>query len=552
MNLLKLFNKNIEVDIYVACLPSPDKYYKLSLMFSAVFSILISTFLYLVLNVSALLLMPMTFLVALFSSSYLPKVIAKLRASDIDLELPFFLIYMSTLSIVMTPLQVLERVSRAPKFVFNQMRYEARRFCIEVSVYGKDPLVALDEIAKTTPHKGFKSILEGYVTTVKSGSNPVDYLIKQSELFIKRRVAEIRAKVENLVSLMESFVSVAIFTVVTLFSLSVSSEALPMLAGQMLTTLRVPKSLIVFSYVLPLLLSIMFMLMAKGMQSRSPIGEYRQYTPIALVHIIVAAPTLYLIFMIPHILPKQWTVVPAIISVSLLISSLISATIDAKYEKFYSSIRRGLRSFIKELRELRRVGVPPERAIDILSQRNYGRFSRYVKLLNEYIIHYRSLKEYVIEFVKEVRDWLAASLMFIFIDTLEAGGVTVEVLDRYSSYVDSIYLIETERKARLKILKLMPFVTAMIQFLTIYAVLYIFDAIIIGLGRGSLIERIGPLVFSILAITNYIYGLVAGVLSEERLSAGFKYAAVLMIITLLFLLTGEYLVRGMFSLIGGG
>jgi len=552
MNLLRLFNKNIETDIYVACLPPPEKYYKFSLMFSLISSIVIPLPLYFLFNTNIVLLIPLSFITMLAFSSYFPKILARFRASDIDIELPFFLIYMSTLSIVMTPLQVLEEVSKAPKFVFNQIRFEARRFCIEVRVYGKDPLVALSEVAKTTPHKGLRSILEGYVTAVKSGSNPVDYLIKQSELFIKRRIAEIRAKVENLVSLMESFVSVAIFTVVTLFSLSVSSEALPVLAGQMLTTLRVPKTLIVFSYVLPLLLAMMFMLLAKSMQARSPIGEYRQYAPIILIHIVTITPAAYLILMAPYLLPKSWITIPTVITITLLITSSLSTIIDMKYERFYSSIRRGLRNFVKELRELRRVGVSPEKAIDALSQRDYGKFSKYVRLLNEYIMHYRSLKEYVAEFVKDVRDWLAIALMFTFVDTLEAGGVTVEVLDRYSSYVDSIYLIETERKARLKILRLMPFVTAMIQFLTIYAVLYIFDTIIVGLGKGSLIENIGPMVFSILSITNYIYGLVAGMLSEEKLSSGFKYAAILMGITLFLLVVGEYLVKGIFSLIGGG
>ena len=552
MNLFRLFNKDIEADIYVACLPPPNKYYKFSLALSLALSLVMPIPLYFLFNVNVTLLIPSIFVVALILFSYLPKAIAKFRASDIDVELPFFLIYMSTLSVIMTPLQVLERVARAPKFVFNQIRYEARRFCIEVKIYGRDPLIALNEVAKTTPHKGLKSILDGYVTAVKSGSNPVDYLIKQSELFIKRRIAEIRAKVENLVSLMESFVSVAIFTVVTLFSLSVSSEALPMLAGQMLTTLKVPKSLVVFSYILPLLLAIMFMVLAKSMQARSPIGEYRQYVPILLVHIVTIVPTLYIMFVIPYVLPKYWTTTPVVIATSLLVSSAVSALVDMKYERFYSSIRRGLRDFIKELRELRRVGVSPEKAIDALSQRDYGRFSRYVRLLNEYIIHYRPLKEYVIEFVKDVRDWLATALMFTFIDTLETGGITVEVLDRYSSYVDSIYLIETERKTRLKILRLMPFVTAMIQFLTIYAVLYIFDTIIVGLGRGSLINRVGPMVFSILTVTNYIYGLVAGMLSDERLSAGFKYAAILMAITLFLLFVGELLIKGVFSLIGGG
>ncbi|RLE77572.1 MAG: hypothetical protein DRJ56_02055 [Thermoprotei archaeon] len=552
MNVLKVFNRRIETDIYVACLPPPDKYCRLSLAASLAISLAASLALAQLVNVSVVAAFPALLLASLLAASYLPKAVAKLRASDIDVELPFFLIYMSTLSIVLTPLQVLEKVSRAPRYVFNQMRYEARRFCVEAKVYGRDPLEALGEVARTTPHKGLGSILEGYVTAVKSGSNPVEYLVKQSELFIRRRVAEIRARVESLVSLMESFISVIIFTVVTLFSLSVSSEALPMLAGQLLTTLRVPKELITLSYVLPLMLSVLFMLLAKSLQPRFPVSEYRQYVPIALSHVVVVVPLVHVFFAPLVAMPRAWMTLPVLISATLLVSSATSAVFDAKYERFYSSIRRGFRDFVRELRELRRVGVPPEKAIDSLSERDYGMFSKYVRLLNEYIKHFRPLKEFMAEFVREVRDWLVISLMFIFIDTIEVGGVTVEVLDRYSTYVDSMFLIESEKRARLKVLKLMPFVTAMIQFFTIYSVLYIFDSIVVSLGRGSLMDRAGPTTFSVLAVTNYIYGLIAGLLSEERLSGGFKYAAILMGITLLSLAFGDYLVRRLFAALGGG
>ena len=553
--IFERINKNIAKDIYTAGFKiTPSEYSKRALIASIVLSIVLTLTISILLNkpLMTALILPVLLPLFIVLMAFIPRIVISFRSSDMSVELPYFLTYLSTLSIVLSPLKVFERISKVPDYIFKELKYEAKRFVTEVWVYNKDPLDALLEIASTTPLDDFRNVLEGYVTSVKTGSNPTVYLMKQAEIYIRKKVAEIRAQVENMISLMEAFVSIAIFTVVTLFSLSVSSEALPSLAGQMLSTLRVPPALVTISYTLPLLLSFMFLIMAKTMQPRAPIGEYRQYKPIVAFHIIGLVVILMLLSFVKIKIPfPQWTYKPLVITSILLVVSIFSSIVDSKYSRFYNSLRNGIRNFIKDLTELRRAGVAPEKAIELLSSRNYGVFSKYVKLLDYHIKTFRSLKNYIQSFAKEVRDWFPIQLMFTLIDTLDVGGGTKEVFEKYSNYVDSLFVIEAERKARIKVLKFMPFITAIIQFFTIMSVIYIFDVLIKGLGRGSLMDRIGPTVFSFLSVTNYVYGLIAGMLSEEKLSGGFKYSALLMAITIVFIIAGETFVRSFFSIIGG-
>ena len=571
---LERLKSNFKKELYAAYISiTPSTYFKLSIgiafgltiIINFIFNFLPFKFMFIEYKLipHGILLSIIIFIGTIIFMAYLPKILLQFRKSDLDAELPFFLIYLSTLSIIMPPLQVFERVTRAPDYIFRETRKEGRRLQIETKIYGRDPISVVEEIARMSPHKYFRSVLEGYATAVKSGSNPVEYLVKQAEVYLKKAAGEIKARAEALSSLMEALVSVFTFTTITLFSLSISNEALPSLAGQ-IVILRVPREMTMVTYVMPLLLAILFLLMAKSLQPRKLISEYRQYFiigPLLLISIIASihlilnpiknSPLSFLRKLIEFIPVKEYMFKPMLISIILISTSTISALIDYKWSRYYSSLKDGLRQFVKDLAELRRTGLSPEACISQLANRNYGVFTRLVKLLDEYLKTLGNLKNYLNEVLKMARDWITIALIYILIESLEVGGGKPEIFDRFASYTDSLFIIEAEKKSRLKILKVLPFATAIIQFFAISAVMFIFDFMIMSLRKTSLTMRIGPIIFSILILTNFIYGLVAGLISEERFSAGFKYSAILTGISILMLILGEGFIKNMMGIIGG-
>ena len=575
--LLEKINPKFKDDLFASYIGiTPSKYFKVSIWASTATAVILAVLLILpsvitTIPLPRLPILPHILAISIFSffgilvfMAYLPKVLLQFRKADIDAEMPFFLIYLSTLSIVMPPLQVFERIIRAPNYVFKETKREGRRLQIETRVYSKDPTTSIEELAKTNPHKYFRAVLEGYATAVRSGSSPVEYLIKQAEVYLKKAAGELKARAEALSSLMDALVSVFAFATITLFSLSISNEALPALAGQILI-MKIPKQVTILAYTMPLMLAIVFLILAKSLQQRKLIGEYRQYTIIAPALAVAAVLSIY-IFIAPieTYLPSQvkggllsliagreYLIKVLLLSIVLISVAIVSAVVDLKWSRYYTSLREGLRQFVKDLAELRRTGIAPEVCVAHLTRRNYGTFTKFVKLLDEYIKTFGSLKEYLDKVVREARDWITVVLLYTLIESLEVGGGKPEVFDRYAAYTDTLFIIEAEKKSRLKILKMLPFVTAVIQFFAIISVLYIFDFMTVGLGRGSIAERIGPIVFSVLIVTNFIYGIIAGLLSEERLSAGFKYAAMLTVISMLMLIFGDIMVGSLTRIVGG-
>ncbi|RLF02171.1 MAG: hypothetical protein DRK00_10375, partial [Thermoprotei archaeon] len=288
------------------------------------------------------------------------------------------------------------------------------------------------------------------------------------------------------------------------------------------------------------------------------VGEYRQYVvigpsiaaSITVSAIVILTPTPSQLALSWVLGGKEYMAKPLLISLVLLGASVAASLVDARWARFYSSIKEGLRQFVKDLAELRRTGVAPEQCISALTGRDYGVFSKYVRLLDAEIKTSGSLESFMERLRREVRDWTTLCLMFTLIESLEVGGGKPEVFDRFANYTDSLFIIESEKRSRMKILRTLPFATAIIQFFAIASVLFIFDFITASLGRGSVTASIGPLVFSVLVVTNFVYGIIAGLLSEERLSAGFKYSALLTVISIVMLAVGEGLVGTLISIMG--
>jgi len=140
--LMFLFNKKLDKDIYVACMRyTPDEYTKVSLITSIVLSLIVPITLAIFTRniLLAFLSMPITFVTLLFLLSYIPKFVIKFRASDIDTELPFFLSYLSTLSLILPPLDAFNRVLKVPDFIFRETKKETKRFAVETYLLNKTP-----------------------------------------------------------------------------------------------------------------------------------------------------------------------------------------------------------------------------------------------------------------------------------------------------------------------------------------------------------------------------------------------------------------------------
>jgi flagellar protein FlaJ len=121
--------------------------------------------------------------------------------------------------------------------------------------------------------------------------------------------------------------------------------------------------------------------------------------------------------------------------------------------------------------------------------------------------------------------------MFLLVETIDVGGGTIAMIESLARFNNLTEEVEKEKKMAVRPYILMPYFAAILLVGTTTMMIGIMPA---TLGvTGSAAKGLGATltIFTTSCIFNsYLIGLVAGKISEESISAGFKHAAILVII----------------------
>ena len=114
---------------------------------------------------------------------------------------------------------------------------------------------------------------------------------------------------------------------------------------------------------------------------------------------------------------------PAIgLAFSLIVISIPIAIVDYSYSKKEGGILQGVTRFLRDLVETRKTGLSPERCIQALSKRDYGKFSNHLKTMSSGLSWGLSLRKIFDDFSNKVKNWLSQVNMYLLIDSIEIGG----------------------------------------------------------------------------------------------------------------------------------
>jgi len=204
-----------------------------------------------------------------------------------------------------------------------------------------------------------------------------------------------------------------------------------------------------------------------------------------------------------------------------------------KYGKENVSILHGMTRFLRDLTETRKTGMSPEKCIRILADRNYGGFTKHLKLMSRQLGWGASLKKVYKDFERRVHGWLAKAGMFILVDSIDVGGGAPEVLDAVTTFMEDLEEMEREKRATLRPLMLVPYMTAM-MIVIIIVILVVFMRSLLQIARIyiSLAEFVHMFLPPVVIIA-VISGLVAGKISDGTVAAGFKHAMIMAAMTLI-------------------
>ncbi|MEM2154485.1 MAG: type II secretion system F family protein [Nitrososphaeria archaeon] len=490
-----------------------------------------------------------------------PNLAASNRASILDTEVPFAAAYVSVLaSGGISPFKAFEKLKDLE--FLPQLGQAAKLVYVDTRARGIDPVTALEESAKHVPSKDYKEFVLGYASTLRVGGDTEHYLLKRTELMFDNRKTKIKIIGERMALLMESYITVAILLALALYVMFIVTKIMPAnMAGGGGGGLFSMETFVLFSYIFLPVISGVFLYMIDITAPKYPISDYRAYKwffatlPFSFLFTIPMVLAFYLpmpfvnvgdfrplepfytfIISFRQMLGLDYGFEPAIgICVVMMITFLPGMIMDIKYSRENSLITMGITNFLRDLVEIRKTGISPEKCIFYLAKREYGEFSKILRLMSNEISWGISFRKVLADLRKRLHGWLNLMTMFLLIDSIDVGGGTPETLESLASFSESIMSIEKEKRSSLRPLLLLPYIGGLILLISTITILFfarsIFQQFSAAFGFGDFVKVfVPPIIFN-----TVFMGLVAGKVSGERVSAGFKHSFVLAIISLISL-----------------
>lgn len=531
----------------------------MSILIGAASFVLTLLFVFIGFYIAVPFIIPVPFL-AFVTLAYLPALIGSSRAGGIEGEFPYTVAYLSMMVMSgLSPYVAFERITHASK-IFTKSAELSQRFILLVRVLGRDPLTAFSMLAQRTPSATARDLLMGYVTTVRAGGDVADYLIKKARLLFSEILVKMKIIADRLSGLLEAYLALVLLSMISLtvmYFVTVSfMSAVPFGLS--------PVGMFLVLYVMIPMISGMIIYLADITQYKEPWVDYRPYIMLGGITIPL---TLFLIvfgIILPAILPSGHPLknsflveainsflvypakmfdLPAYIYPSVALSmALIVATLPTMiYTEIVSreyKVVTGITRFLRDLVEIRKTGLSPERSIVELSRRNYGAFTKYLKKMALQLSLGIPLSRIIQDLFKKIIVWRAKVLLFVLTDTIEVGGGSVEIMEHLAWFAESVDAIEDEKKKNLRTLLIVPYMGAILSAATVVMLTVFLGSMPMSMGAY---EAAAAATLPSIVLNVYLMGLVAGKVSSGSVALGFKHALLLTMITLLFLLFSQFM-----------
>ena len=507
-------------------------------------------------------------LILVFMTLIIPKSIGASRSAALDQEVPYGVAYLSIMATGgMSPYAAFERLGFS-SIVFSKISRLALRFAVMVKAIGWDPLTAFEDVARRNPSAMLKDLVLGYAATIRAGGDVVDYLNKKARDMFNDLVTKMRAAGERMAVILESYLAVALLVLLALnaiylVNLSIGTVSLPGLGGS---------SLFMLSYILLPFLSATIMYLSDIIQYKEPWMEWGPYIVYLGITFPIAA-FLTLAMVIPfhmfrtHPLRIMFSPFVSTIenismvfgidsaynsSLALCIVLIVATLPSAIYEHFIlgeqKKISKGVTRFLRDLVEVRKTGLSPERCIITLSGRDYGAFTKYLKeIAGQLAIGFPLAKIYK-RIVKKIRAWRAKSFLFILTEAIEVGGGSPETLENMAWFAEVTEHLERERVSSMRTLLIIPYIGA----ITLVATIALMSSFMSSLAYGVAAYRTAVMLIMPATVLNvYIMGLIAGKTSSGSIAAGFKHAIFLTTIAMITILMSPIMSSMVMGISGG-
>jgi flagellar protein FlaJ len=472
----------------------------------------------------------------------------------IENELPFALMIFTLMAA--SGISAYDSWKRMRKLTFlPTFKKEADEVVRQVEVLGKDPLTVMHHRADATNSKLYRNFLGGFVSSVRSGGNIVDYMRSELKTVFELRNISMTRSIERIATLVEAYAVMLIVTLCAyiLFVVFSSTNVLQLLANTSVPNSPIMAYLIAF-LAMPII-SLVFILAAHNMQ-RSAFPDLKDVYKKAIILIVAIGLPLCLIFFVPSLSFVGKTVGMAEIVTTGLVA--ISAPLAFQYyriAKVNYNAEDAVPNFIREVAETQKIGLSPEKSIiQATKRKDYGQFSKFLELVRSQIEWGIPLRKTFENIRQKIRSWFVVVNFAMMIETIEIGGDPTQALEILSEYSEKEREVQINKRALLRPYVILAFiwsiliaVTTTIVALTTYLMSTIVSSSLSPVTAMAMQDQMK--VFSIgIILQCWISGFFIGKISEGNLAAGFKHSAMLALTAYVSLVLSQIFLAGAFGI----
>jgi flagellar protein FlaJ len=144
----------------------------------------------------------------------------------------------------------------------------------------------------------------------------------------------------------------------------------------------------------------------------------------------------------------------------------------------------------------------------------------------------------MMDFLHRTRSWMVQIVMFLLVETIDVGGGTIAMIESLARFNNLTQEVEKEKKMNVRPYVMMPYLASILLVATTIMMMSFttgFGATTAGVsttasqGKGLM----QTIFMSAVIFNSYLIGIVAGKISEESIGAGFKHAAILVLISVI-------------------
>ncbi|MDG6908342.1 MAG: type II secretion system F family protein, partial [Nitrososphaerota archaeon] len=464
----------------------------------------------------------------------LPKISASSRSSALENELPYVVGYITVLAGGgISPFITIKRLSKADA-IFPAAAREARRILLDIEIFGMDAISALEKVTKTNPNKLFADFIGGYVAVLKTGGDALSYLESKLKDIFSYTEGKVKRGSEFIGTMAEAYI---IVTVVMGISLTILWSTQNLLGGisnggvggtvGLGGTQTLNASLIImFSVLFVPVISLIFIIVIGSAQTREPFSF-----DLPFYVFLACLPAVAVCYFVPFGLP-QYTQ----LGIGLAIASTPAAILQWRYVKHRKSVESKLANFLRDISEVRKTGLAPEKTIEQLAGRSYGGLSEHIKRISSQLSWGTPMRTVLQNFGASVKSWLTRAMAFLLLEVVDVGGGSTKMFTDLADFTEKNAQLQVERRSMVRPYIMIPYIGAVMVVMTTAMMLYFInppglsEAGVPALAPGSIVEKATNILLICSFFQAWVMGFVAGKMGEESAADGFKHATFLVVI----------------------